>query len=157
MPTERCWCGKELFEVELCACPTDQQRLSDRRECPTHGENWRWRECGYAGKERHVSGGWLRYCSLSARFNEAHVPDEMWSEDCASCPIPAKGELIEKLVEAVEAWGEVEAHERECETCARMGPEETTCEASYKLSIWADRKRRAALAAHEKAQKEAAS
>lgn len=59
----------------------------------------KWRECPEYGGELYTVGGVeFRKCRLPVADNIGQGVKR-----CATCPIPAKGELIKKLVEALHA------------------------------------------------------
>ena len=57
-----------------------------------------------------TTGDWVRYCRLSAQFNDHHGEGEVYAETCASCPVPL-------FMEAVKAVTDVQS----CCSCYPLG------------------------------------
>lgn len=141
---DKCWCGKELVKVVERGDP--QEPTESHLECPTHGEDWRWRECDRR-RLRTRKGGWR---TRDPHHRQCDIVGIVPAWVCRGCEIPdldRKAKLWdasgEKLVEAVGLGATCRCAYMD----ARTTPPETCIEAQEAA--------KAALAAHSAAEKEA--
>ena len=101
---EKCHCGKGLVEAVMTA-PEGGDKVYP--VCPIHGPDYVWRPCVFAGGP---ASEWYKG-KVHARRCDLVPPRDKWPErdtlgvahtDCATCPIPAKDELIAALVAVAE-------------------------------------------------------